>query len=216
MAVNLKQTERPEFWNERFSDSGYAYGVHANDFLRMICHQPATGDVLSLCEGEGRNAVYLAKLGFRVTAVDFSAVGLQKARDLAAREGVSITTIVADLSDFDLGVNCWDMVISVFAQPPGAIRQNIYRQLQYALRPGGSFILESKVVVDATAAERYPGAQVLVREIAPLSVTTAREQERQLNEGSYHKGMQRTVQILAIKSTEYSAHHSPNIPETKT
>ena len=194
------QPEFPEFWDARFSEPDYAYGAFVNDFLRTVCQRPATSDVLSLCEGEGRNAVYLAKLGYRVTAVDFSEVGLQKARDLAARHGVSITTIHADLADFDLGRDCWDMVISIFAQPPSAIRQHIYLQLHRSLRKGGSFVLESKVTPRATAADRYPGAAILLGEIAPLSAAIAREQERRLSEGRHHDGIQRTVQILATNS----------------
>jgi len=186
------------YWDARFSESGYAYGEQPNDFLRAACADMAPGDALTLCEGEGRNAVYLARLGFRVTAVDFSEVGLAKANALAARHGVAITTIVADLADFDAGVGRWDLVASIFAQPASATRQRLYRQLRQSLRPGGAFVLEAKAEIDATAEDRYPGAAILENEIAPLAISVLREQERQLNEGRYHVGVQRTVQILAF------------------
>ena len=153
---------------------------------------------MTLCEGEGRNAVFLAKLGFRVTAVDFSEVGLRKANALAAAHGVAITTIFADLTDFDPGIGKWDLVVAIFDQPPSATRQRLYRQLQHCLQPGGAFVLEAKVEVGATAQDRYPGAAILKEEIAPLEIRSIGEQERQLNEGRYHSGIQRTVQILAI------------------
>jgi len=200
MTFEARQAHGREFWDSRFSEAGYAYGEEPNDFLRSTCRQSAVGDALSLCEGEGRNAVYLARLGFRVTAVDFSEVGLAKARALAEKQGVAITTLVADLADFDLGNARWDLVVSIFAQPPSPVRQRLYHQLHQALRPQGRLVLESKVDVNATAADRYPGVRILCGEIAPLTISLAQEQERSLNEGNYHIGVQRTAQILACKS----------------
>jgi SAM-dependent methyltransferase len=200
MTANASPNERKAFWDSRFSEPGFAYGEQPNDFLRATCQHMAPGDVLSLCEGEGRNAVYLARLGFRVTAIDFSEVGLAKARALAARHGVEITTIVGDLADFDLGSARWDLVVSIFAQPPSAVRQRLYRQLHQALRPHGQLVLECKADLNATSDDRYPGARILCEEIAPLKISLAREQERELNEGQYHLGVKRTVQILAGNS----------------
>jgi len=200
MTAKSQQSKGKEYWDSRFSEPGYAYGEQPNDFLRASCQHLATGDVLSLCEGEGRNAVYLARLGYRVTAVDFSEVGLAKARTLAAKHNVTITTMVVDLADLDLGIARWDLVVSIFAQPPSAIRQRLYRQLQQALRPHGRLVLESKVDVNAIGANRYSGAQILREELAPLTIALAQEQERELNEGHYHVGVQRTVQIVAFNS----------------
>ena len=79
-------------WNSRFSVQEYVYGTKPNDFLveSVPALPPAPARVLSLGEGEGRNAVYLASLGHRVTAVDASDVGLRKAERLALR--FSVTT----------------------------------------------------------------------------------------------------------------------------
>jgi SAM-dependent methyltransferase len=199
MTKPASSSEQSRHWDDRFSEPGYAYGDQPNDFLVEACgHFPAGGDALSLCEGEGRNAVYLAKLGFRVTAVDFSEVGLAKARALAAQHGVEIDTIVADLADFDPGIGRWDLVLSIFAQPPSAIRQRLYRQMRRALRPQGRLVLETKVEIAATGADRYPGVRILGEELAPLTLEISREQERALREGRYHAGVQRTAQILAI------------------
>lgn len=195
MPIGPNDSER---WNARFAEPGYAYGDQPNDFLQAACSSMAPGDALTLCEGEGRNAVYLAKLGFRVTAVDFSEVGLRKANELAAAHGVAVTTLFADLADFDPGIGKWDLVVAIFAQPPSATRQRIYGRLQHCLRPGGAFVLETKVEVGATAQDRYPGAAILKGEIAPLEIRIVNEQDRQLNEGRYHSGIQRTVQIVAI------------------
>ncbi|MDB5989857.1 MAG: ubiG 2 [Herbaspirillum sp.] len=202
MTIKPPSPEQSQHWDSRFSEPGYAYGELPNDFLVEACRHMTGGDALSLCEGEGRNAVYLARLGFRVTAVDFSEVGLAKAQALAAKHGVTITTIVADLADFDLGIARWDLVLSIFAQPPSAIRQRLYRQMHQALRPQGRLVLETKVDLNAAGAERYPGVQILGEEMAPLTIALAREQERTLSEGRYHLGVQRTAQIVALNGLD--------------
>jgi SAM-dependent methyltransferase len=193
----------PQYWDARFAEAGYAYGTEPNDFLREVLpdlpHVPGGGDALSLCEGEGRNAVFLARHGFRVTAVDFSAVGLAKARDFAARQGVSIETVQADLAQFDPGQNRWDLVIAIFAQPPAPVRRRLYAAMARALRANGRFVLETKAVAGADADERYPGVEILVRELSPLRLDIAREGERLIAEGRYHTGTTRTAQILACK-----------------
>ncbi|MEX2045502.1 MAG: methyltransferase domain-containing protein, partial [Opitutus sp.] len=87
-------------WDERYSAANYAYGTEPNEFVAaMAAHIPA-GPVLCLAEGEGRNAVFLAKCGHPVTAVDASPVGLGKARALAQARGVTIATIAADLAHY--------------------------------------------------------------------------------------------------------------------
>lgn len=203
MGARSVKAHDARYWDARFAESGYAYGTEPNDFLREVLSrlpdQPTGGDALSLCEGEGRNAVFLARRGFRVTAVDFSGVGLAKAREFAARQGVSIETVQADLAQFELGANRWDLIVAVFAQPPAAVRRRLYAAASHALRANGRFILESKVQADAGADDRYPGVDVLGRELAPLRLEIAREGERLIAEGRYHTGSVRTAQILAVK-----------------
>ena len=81
--MSNKEVKGAAYWDDRFQAPAYAYGEAPNDFLRWAAPQVKPGKALSLCEGEGRNAVFLAKLGFEVTAVDFSSVGLNKAKALA-------------------------------------------------------------------------------------------------------------------------------------
>ncbi len=195
-----KEVKGAAYWDQRFEVPAYAYGEAPNDFLVWAAPQVKVGKALSLCEGEGRNAVHLAKLGFEVTAVDFSRVGLQKAKALADQHKVSMQYIVADLKDFELEDNAWDLVVSVFAQPDAAVRQRLYAQLSSSLRPGGAFILESKVSEDDSNTNRYPGVTTLCQDILPLRVAFSNQGERELKEGSYHVGMQTTAHILAFMS----------------
>ena len=191
-------TKGSAYWDARFRDAGYAYGEEPNQFLAWAAPQIQPGRALSLCEGEGRNAVFLARLGFQVTAVDFSAVGLHKAKTLAAKHQVAIDCVLADLADLELPPDTWDLVVSVFAQPTSSIRQRLYAQLATTLTKGGAFVLESKSTDQTAVHDRYPNVQVLLREIAPLRAHFSDQGERYLAEGRYHLGLQNTSQILAF------------------
>lgn len=106
-------------WDERYTEEGFAYGTEPNDFLKAEYSRiPKGGRVLCLAEGEGRNAVFLARQGYAVTAVDQSAVGLQKAKNFAAEHDVDITTEVANLADYELGTEAWDGIVSISAHVP--------------------------------------------------------------------------------------------------
>ena len=117
-------------WDERYSAAEYAYGTTANDFLAANASCIPKGNVLSLAEGEGRNAVFLALQGYSVTAVDASLVGLNKARKLAEENGVDIEFIHADLSDYDLGINQWHGIVSIFCPLPSTLRSQLYKKVE--------------------------------------------------------------------------------------
>src|SRR5262245_33623549 len=108
-------------WNERYSSSEFAYGTEPNSFLvqnvRLL-----SSPVLSLAEGEGRNAIFLASHGLDVLGVDASDVGLAKAQRLAAARGVTIRTALADLASFEPVENLYGSVISISAHLPSKVR----------------------------------------------------------------------------------------------
>ena len=113
-------------WNDRYSDNEFIYGTEPNSFLVEHSSKLAS-PVLSLAEGEGRNAVYLAALGLRVHCVDGSAVGLAKAQRLAQTKGVDISTEVADLATYQPAANRYQSVISISAHLPSKIRNRLYQ-----------------------------------------------------------------------------------------
>ncbi len=190
---------RPQYWDARFAEDGFAYGTEPNDFLVSLVQQIRVGDALCLCEGEGRNATFLTQRGFRCTAVDFSPVALRKAESLAAQRGVIIETRCADMAGFDPGIAQWDLVTMIFGQPDCTIRRALYARIATCLRPGGAFVLETKAEEGATAESRYPGSANLCAELIDLEFEIARDGLRVLKEGRYHDGEQRTAQILAFK-----------------
>ncbi len=193
-------------WDARFSEPGYAYGTDPNDFLVSVADRIPRGRVLCLAEGEGRNAVYLAGLGYEVTAVDNSAVGLEKAESLARGRGVSIETVNADLSDYEIEAGDWQGIVSIFCHLPPVVRAALHERCLRGLAPGGVFILEGFTPRQLAVGTGGPKDRELLmeldiirQELPGLRLEIGRETEREVVEGKYHRGNAAVVQILAIK-----------------
>jgi len=200
-------------WDQRYSEDGFAYGTAPNDFLKVECFRiPKGGRVLCLAEGEGRNAVFLAMQGYSVTAVDRSAVGLRKAERLANEHGVTIATQVADLSDYDLGCDAWDGIVSISAHVPALLRKKLHARVVSALKPGGILILEAYTerhlemagVGGPSASQRdfFMSLDELVGELDGLDFIIGAEVERAVSEGKYHQGDSAVVQVVAGKAVD--------------
>ena len=193
-------------WNQRYDTDEYVYGTEPNDFLKSVVAQIPKGDVLCLAEGEGRNAVYLAQQGCQVLAVDSSAVGLEKAKKLAATRGVRIDTVVADLADFVIAPNSWDAVVSIFCHLPSTLRQQLHRQVVSGLRAGGVLVLEAYIPEQLKfktggppSVDMMPTLHALKQELAGLEFGYAMELERDVHEGLLHTGRGAVVQLVAHK-----------------
>lgn len=193
-------------WDARYACDEYVYGTAPNDFLRAHVGDLTPGRTLSLAEGEGRNAVFLAEAGHRVTAVDASAVGLAKARRLAAERGVTLETVVADLADYEIAPAHWDNMVSIFCHIPPAARARLHRQVVAGLRAGGMLLLEAYTPAQigrGTGGPPVPELTMTVeslrRELAGLEFLHAAELEREVREGRYHTGPGAVVQVLARK-----------------
>ena len=193
-------------WDERYSIEEYAYGTKPNKFLEENVHHIPKGKVLSLAEGEGRNAVFLAKQGYSVTAVDGSIVGLNKARKLAEENGVVVEFIHADLADYDLGENKWDGIVSIFCPLPSSLRKQLYKKVEAGLKRNGVFLLEAYTVNQlkhgtggGTSADVMQSEESLRLELAGLKFRHLIELERDVIEGLYHTGIGAVVQAIASK-----------------
>lgn len=92
--------------------------------------------MLCLAEGEGRNGVFLVRKGWRVTAVDSSRIGLDKAKSLATHNHVELKTVVADLADYRIEAESIDNVVSIFCHLPPATRMRLHRAIVSGLKPG--------------------------------------------------------------------------------
>jgi SAM-dependent methyltransferase len=192
------------FWNDRYAVPHFIYGEAPNAFVAEMASQIPTGPVLCLAEGEGRNAVHLATLGHRVTAVDQSEAGLAKARRLAAARGVEIETVLADLGNFTIEPGIWSGIVATFAHLPPVIRCKVHAQAVRGLRPGGVFVLEAYTRAQLAFDTGGPKSPELLMtladlrdELAGLELQVGRETEREVIEGKGHTGRGAVVQILA-------------------
>ncbi len=194
-------------WNERYSEAEYIFGTQPNDFLKEQFQQiPASGRVLCLAEGEGRNAVFLAEQGYDITAMDLSDVGLNKALKLASERGVEISTQIADLGDYEFGKGEWDGIVSIWAHMPKTVRQYIHAQIAPALKPNGVFIVEAyteqqldmEAVGGPPAAqkERFNSLKNMQIELAELEEIVGVEKHRMVSEGTGHHGLSAVVQYV--------------------
>lgn len=193
-------------WDERYAREDYFFGKEPNDFLREIAGRVAPGELLCLADGEGRNGVYLAGLGHRVTSVDASTVALEKARKLAAEKGASLETVVADLNEYDLGEDRWDCIVSIFFHMPPDMRKAMHARVARALRPGAHLILEAYTPAQLEfrtggppVAEMLMTLESLHADFPDLEFLHAEEKEREVQEGKGHAGHSAVVQLLARK-----------------
>lgn len=201
-----------EFWDTRYSEAELTYGSEPNDFLREMAPRIPPGPVLGLGEGQGRNAVHLATLGHAVTAVDQSPVGLARARELAISRGVTLSTVVADLADFDFGATSWSGIISIFCHLPSTLRRDLYPRCAAALAPGGVFILEGytprQLKYDTGGPKELDLLDTLdeLRSLLPgLDLEVGRELLRDIREGAHHQGLGAVVQVVARKPSGFTS-----------
>src|SRR5436309_5039096 len=107
-------------WDRRYSATGLLWTASPNRFVVAELTGLAPGRALDLGCGEGRNAIWLAEQGWQVSAVDFSAVGLDKARRLAGERGVTVDWVSADLRDYQPRPAAFDLVLLAYLHlPPG-------------------------------------------------------------------------------------------------
>ena len=190
-----------EFWDARYSEDGFAYGDRPSRLLMgwsdTISDQG--GHALVPACGEGRDAVYLARLGLDVTAVDMSAAGLDKAEQLAERHGVSVTPVKADLLAWDWPTGEMDVVAAMFAHMPSHVRGEFHARMAAALKPGGYVFVEGFTKAQSQYQMRYksggpPDPDMLYAEtdlpdyfgdLEQLALWTGVET---LTEGPYHTG----------------------------
>ncbi len=209
-----------EFWNGRYARDGFLYGTEPNSFL--VEHRGLLrGPVLSLSEGEGRNAVFLASCGLAVLGVDISRVALEKARELAKSRNLEIQTIVADLSVFEPDKNHYGSVVSISAHLPSAVRNRLYPLIERSLKPDGIFILEaysenqlSRDTGGPKDVDMLMTVDKIRQEFPRLEPILLREIEREVSEGEGHSGMASVVQFIAKKLPRYPKAASTNSAET--
>lgn len=195
-----------EMWDTRFDSSEYIYGKEPNDFLKSNFQRLPKGKVLCIGEGEGRNSVFLAKQGYKVTGLDFSLTGLRKTEKLAEENQVEIELIHTDITQYNFQQNKWQGVVSIYCHIHKDYRVNVHKNCVEALTKDGFFLLEGYSPNQLKYATGGPKNVDLLmdlnemkNELFGLDFILAQETTREVYEGDLHKGLGSVVQIIGKK-----------------
>ncbi|HQZ98317.1 MAG TPA: class I SAM-dependent methyltransferase [Pyrinomonadaceae bacterium] len=200
-------------WDERYREDEFAYGEEPNVYLREQLEKLDAGSILFPAEGEGRNAVFAAKLGWDIFAFDISSEGRKKALSLAAKNNVTIDYQVGELQDLNYTDGQFDAIALIYAHFPSEIKSQIHRSLDRYLRPGGVIIFEafSKKHLEYLARDPKMGGPKDIGSLFSIEEIKADfpnydalelyETEIDLNEGLYHVGQGSVIRFVGRKIT---------------
>jgi 2-polyprenyl-3-methyl-5-hydroxy-6-metoxy-1,4-benzoquinol methylase len=195
-----------EQWNERYSASEYIYGTGPNTWLveKLAGLQP--GKILFPAEGEGRNAVHAARLGWNVAAFDQSEEGRKKALLLAEISKVEISYLIDDLTSFVAPEWEFDAIALIFVHMPAEIRQIVHQRLLKFLKPGGHLILEAFTKDQLKNTSGGPKTETLLYEknfiandFSEMEFIEFSETTSHLDEGPLHQGEAHVIRLFAAK-----------------
>lgn len=198
-------------WDDRYSKEGFAYGDQPNDYLKEQLNKLTAGKILFPAEGEGRNAVFAAKLGWKVSAFDISEEGKKKALQFAQASNVSIDYQVGELQKLNYSPNQFDAIALVYAHFPAEIKSLYHKMLTNFLRKGGAIIFKafSKKHVDYISRDEKMGGprdsaslfsiEEIKSDFANCEFIELEEKEIELREGAFHQGLGSVIRFVGRK-----------------
>lgn len=196
-----------ETWNERYAGSEYLFGEAPNAFVRSTAPRFVQAGQSALCvaDGEGRNSVWLAECGLKVTAFDFAVNAVDKARALARRRGVDVDFHVADIHAWRFEPSAFDVVVAIFIQflSPQE-REQVFADMLNSTKPGGLFLLEGYRPEQLAFGTGGPGAVEnlytrgwIEAMFTGWDILELREYDAELCEGTRHVGMSAVIDLVA-------------------
>ena len=196
------------FWDERYSNKEFVYGTQPNQFFKEQIEKLRAGRILLVGEGEGRNAVYAAKLGWQVDALDSSSVAKEKALILAERNKVSINYQTADIHSYNFTENSYDAVGIIFLHINESENESeiLHKKLADCLKKNGKIILElfSKNQLGKKSGgpqdlSMLSSAEQIGNNFANLKHEILKEENIWLSEGEFHRGEASVIRFVGIK-----------------
>jgi SAM-dependent methyltransferase len=188
-----------KFWNQRYGQEDYVYGTEPNEFYKTWIDRLAPGHALFAAEGEGRNAVYAAQLGWHVLAIDQSEVGKKKAINLAALKQVEIEYVVGDLELIDLSERKFDLIVLVYAHLSDTNRRAVHQKLMRFLNPGGHVILEA-------FSQQHPPYQILNPKVGgPRELSYLYTESEIVSDFSELKPVYRSTEVIELSEGPFHA-----------
>lgn len=198
-------------WDDRYKSEEFAYGEDPNNYLKEQIEKLNTGTILFPAEGEGRNAVFAAKLGWKVSAFDISEQGKNKALKLAEANNVTIDYQVGVLETLSYKAEQFDAIALIYAHFPAEIKSSIHKTLETYLRKGGIIIFEafSKKHLEYLAINDKVGGPKDIESLFSIEEIQAdfpnyeiielEEKEIELNEGLFHNGKGSVIRFVGRK-----------------
>ncbi|GHM98582.1 methyltransferase [Cytophagales bacterium WSM2-2] len=200
-----------EKWNEKYSKGEYAFGKQPNIYLKEQLEKLKAGTILFPAEGEGRNAVFAARLGWTVSAFDISPEGKNKALLLAEENGVTIDYQVGELQSLNYQENQFDSIALIYAHFPADIKSKYHKLLNNYLRKDGMIIFEafSKNHINYRLKNENVGGpkdleslfsiEELKSDFENYEIVELTEREIELNEGNSHNGIGSVIRFVGRK-----------------
>ncbi len=171
---------RRETWDERHAAQDPIESHDPDPTLVGVVAGIAPGRALDLATGDGRNAIWLARQGWHVTAVDFSTVAVARARASAEADGLTVDWVVADLLEWRPPAGAFELVAVVFFHLPREERQPIYAAAAEAVAPGGRLLVighDRSNIAEGSGGPQDPAvlftADEIAAELAGLTVERA-------------------------------------------
>ena len=198
-------------WNDRYGQEQFAYGEQPNNYLREQLVKLDPGTILFPAEGEGRNAVFAAKLGWTVSAFDISVEGKNKALRLAETNNVTIDYQVGELETLDFRAEQFDAIALIYAHFPADIKSKYHKALDKYLRSKGLVIFEafSKRHIDYISRNESVGGpkeiemlfsiDELKSDFLNYEIIELEEKEIELSEGLFHNGKGSVIRFVGRK-----------------
>jgi SAM-dependent methyltransferase len=200
-----------EKWNDRYSNDEYAFGKLPNGYLKEQLEKLDGGTILFAAEGEGRNAVFAARLGWTVSAFDISVEGKRKALQLAKNDNVTIDYQVGELQTLNYVNEQFTVIALIYAHFPPDIKSKYHKLLDNYLQKNGIIIFEgfSKSHIDYRLKDEKIGGPTDVESLFSIEelksyfenyeIIELVEKEIELNEGLYHNGKGSVIRFVGRK-----------------
>lgn len=200
-----------DFWNERYNQSDYIYGTEPNEYFKEKIQAYPPGKLLLPAEGEGRNAIFAAKLGWKVTAFDWSEAAQHKAIALAEANQVQIDYWVGEVEELAFEEASFDAIAFIFAHFPADVKSIYNRTIATFLKPGGVLIFEAfgKQQLEYQQTQQSGGPKdvhmlysmgEVQSDFAAFDFIELEAKEVYLEEGAHHSGYGFVIHGVAIKS----------------
>ena len=193
-------------WDERYQSTEYQYGINPNDFFAEQITQIPVGRILIPAAGEGRDAIFAAKMGWDVYAFDLSEQGQAKAMKLAREQHVQLHYVCSDATKVQFPLESFDVIMSTYFHTPPEIRPLIHAQFIKWLKPGGTLLLEGFNKRQLAYSSGGPknavwlfDTETLALECKSMDIKLNEEIIRTLNEGPLHQGLAEVIQLKAMK-----------------